>query len=133
MIPKYQVGEIYKKGKKQFQIVRVQPRLNKYYLFEIIDGYLTKDEIILTEQEMSVMKKIPRDKGRVIGSLTKVEKGGHDLHLMELGTKKENYSQMYFTENQFNFIQNLLLEVEIFHILKRMIKDGEKNEKKISI
>lgn len=128
MIPKYQVGQIYKKSRKQFQVIKVEPRLNKYYLLEIINGYLnSRDEIIiLTEKEMSVMKKVPRDKGRIIGSLTKVEKGGNDLHLMELFTLQDHYSQMYFTENQFNFIEKLISEVKNYQLLKEIINHNRK-------
>lgn len=128
MIPKYQVGQIYKKSRKQFQVIKVEPRLNKYYLLEIINGYLnSRDEIIiLTEKEMSVMKKIEKDKGRVIGSLTKVEKGGNDLHLMELFTLQDHYSQMYFTENQFNFIEKLISEVKNYQLLKEIINHNRK-------
>ena len=92
-IPKYQVGETYKKGKRLFHIVRVESLHDKIFVLEIVNGYIdsTKD-FTFTEQEMSVFKKVESDKGRVIGSLTKVEKGGYDLHLVEI-ENNGNYNQ----------------------------------------
>ena len=84
-IPKYQVGETYKKGKRLFQVVRVEPINDKVFVYEIVDGYIDpKEAFIFTEQEMSVFKKVEQDKGRVLGNLKLVEYGGHDLHLIEI-------------------------------------------------
>ena len=125
-IPKYQVGETYKKGKRLFHIVRVESLHDKIFVLEIVNGYIdsTKD-FTFTEQEMSVFKKVESDKGRVIGSLTKVEKGGYDLHLIEI-QEGENYDQMYFTEQQFLFIQNLISHVDKFHIAKNILTKDKK-------
>lgn len=107
-IPKYQVGETYKKGKRLFQVVRVEPLHNKIFVLEIVNDYIDpKKDFTFTEQEMSVFKKVEQDKGRVLGNLRLVEYGGHDLHLIEI-QEGENYDQMYFTEQQFLFIQNLI-------------------------
>ena len=120
-IPKYQVGETYKKGKRLFQVVRVEPLHNKIFVLEIINGYIDpKKDFTFTEQEMSVFKKVESDKGRVIGSLTKVEKGGYDLHLIEI-ENDENYNQMYFTKNQFDFIDKLISHIDKFHIAKNIL------------
>ena len=120
-IPKYQVGETYKKGKRLFHIVRVESLHDKIFVLEIVNGYIdsTKD-FTFTEQEMSVFKKVESDKGRVIGSLTKVEKGGYDLHLVEI-ENDESYNQMYFTKNQFDFIDKLISHVDKFHIAKNIL------------
>lgn len=120
-IPKYQVGETYKKGKRLFHIVRVESLHDKIFVLEIVNGYIdsTKD-FTFTEQEMSVFKKVESDKGRVIGSLTKVEKGGYDLHLVEI-ENNGNYNQMYFTKNQFYFIDKLISHVDKFHIAKNIL------------
>lgn len=120
-IPKYQVGETYSKWKRLFQIVRVEPLHDKIFVLEIVNGYIdsTKD-FTFTEQEMSVFKKVESDKGRVIGSLTKVEQGGYDLHLIEI-ENDENYNQMYFTKNQFDFIDKLISHIDKFHIAKNIL------------
>lgn len=120
-IPKYQVGETYKKGKRLFHIVRVESLHDKIFVLEIVNGYIdsTKD-FTFTEQEMSVFKKVESDKGRIIGSLTKVEKGGYDLHLVEI-ENDESYNQMYFTKNQFDFIDKLISHVDKFHIAKNIL------------
>ena len=120
-IPKYQVGETYSKWKRLFQIVRVESLHDKIFVLEIVNGYIdsTKD-FTFTEQEMSVFKKVESDKGRIIGSLTKVEKGGYDLHLVEI-ENDESYNQMYFTKNQFDFIDKLISHVDKFHIAKNIL------------
>lgn len=120
-VPKYQVGETYQKGKRLFQIVRVEPLHDKIFVYEIVDGYIDpKKCFTFTEQEMETFKKVERDKCRVIGSLTKVEHGGHDLHLIEI-QEGENYNQMYFTERQFDFIEKLINHIDKFHIAKNIL------------
>lgn len=123
-IPKYQVGETYKKGKRLFQVVRVEPINDKVFVYEIVDGYIDpKEAFIFTEQEMSVFKKVEQDKGRVLGNLKLVEYGGHDLHLIEI-KEGENYDQMYFTEKQFQFIQKLSNHIDKFYIAKNILTKG---------
>lgn len=120
-VPKYQVGETYQKGKRLFQIVRVEPINDKVFVYEVVDGYIDpKEDFTFTEQEMSVFKKVEIDKGRVLGSLSLVEHGGHDLHLIEI-QEGENYDQMYFTKKQFDFIEKLISHVDKFHIAKNIL------------